>query len=123
MRNRTLLKGAVAGAVGGLLGAWAMNEFQSVRSKLADKSGGDEPGQSQSEEQDEPATAKTAEAIAGAVLRRPLAAEEKKTAGTAVHYAFGTAMGGSIRNSCGTHAFRPEGRWGALRLWFVARRG
>ena len=48
----------------------------------------------QREEVDEDATVKTAVAVSEQVLHRPLEQEEKKPAGTAVHYIFGAAMGG-----------------------------
>jgi putative membrane protein len=67
-----------------------MNKFQSVWSKLANQGG---TSQSQDEDQDEVATVQTAQAIAKPVLHRQLTAAEKKTAGPAVHYAFGTGMG------------------------------
>lgn len=45
-------------------------------------------------EEDQDATVKTAAAVSEQVLHRPLRQEEKKPAGTAVHYIFGAAMGG-----------------------------
>lgn len=83
-------KGAVAGAAGGLIASWVMNQFQSGVSKLSEefvqddarpKSGGDEE-----------TTVKTAEAISEAAGHR-LTQQEKQVAAPLVHYAFGSTMG------------------------------
>jgi putative membrane protein len=71
-----------AGALGGLLGSWVMNQFQGVV-KRAKKNGREE----------EPATVQTAEMVSDAVLDRPLSSEEKQVAGPAVHYVFGALVG------------------------------
>jgi putative membrane protein len=82
-----LWKGVAAGALGGLVASYAMNQFQAVTKKLS------ADGQGEAEKNEgEDATVKTAEAITGA-LGHPLSQEEKKVAGPVVHYAFGAAMG------------------------------
>jgi uncharacterized membrane protein YagU involved in acid resistance len=99
-----LLKGLGAGLVGGLVGTVAMTQFQTwatkagqwlSRTELGKASSGN-GHQSQQEESEayEPATAKTATAISTTVFRRQLTARQKEIAGTAVHYGFGTTMGG-----------------------------
>ena len=56
---------------------------------------GSTPGQSdQSKEDQDDATVKTANVISESVFRHRLKESEKKPAGAAVHYAFGTATGG-----------------------------
>jgi putative membrane protein len=87
-----VVKGAVAGLVGGLVASWVMSEFQQVWSKAGEALSG-QNGKSQKKSQGEDATVKTAEAIAEPVLGRPLNKDEKKSAGPIVHYAFGGLMG------------------------------
>ncbi len=72
----------LAGAFGGLIGSFAMSKFYSLLSRP------ETPSQSAGED----ATVKAASAISQAILRRELTADEKKTAGSAVHYAFGMTM-------------------------------
>ena len=106
--GRDLVKGAVAGLVGGLVASWTMNQFQAAWSKAAEgfeKPHGaqsmqpsDAPAAAQStdqskEDQDD-ATVKAARAISEGVFGHKLKESEKKPAGAAVHYAFGTATGG-----------------------------
>lgn len=89
------IKGLLAGTAGGLAGAWTMNLFQSVLSELIKpeekKSNGNDR---QSKESGDDATVKTANAIAKTVFDHALTKDEKKVAGSAVHYAFGASMGG-----------------------------
>lgn len=107
--NRTpdLLKGFVAGLTAGFVASWAMNEFQAAWSKTAEgfekphgaqamqPSQGGSPGEEgQSKEQQDDATVKAAKAISENILGRELEESEKRGAGAAVHYAFGTATGG-----------------------------
>lgn len=117
MRNETrrsqgncqdLLKGTVAGLVGGLVASWTMNQFQAAWSKATEgfekphgaqsmqPSDGGSPGQSsgQHEEEQDDATVKAARAISEGVFGHKLKESEKKPAGAAVHYAFGSATGG-----------------------------
>lgn len=97
-RDGHILKGLVAGLVGGLIASWTMNRFQDVWVKMAayqDGSGQSpkpEP-QANSEEQDD-TTVRTASAISEGLFDHKLTASEKKIAGTAVHYSLGTGVGG-----------------------------
>lgn len=106
-RNPDLLKGLAAGLTAGLVASWTMNEFQAAWSKKAEgfekphgaqamqPSEGEKPGkEGQNKEQQDDATVKVARAVSENVLGRPLEEGEKKGAGAAVHYAFGTATGG-----------------------------
>lgn len=100
-------KGLAAGLAGGLVASWTMNRFQDVWSKLAEefgrseeessaRDGGGESQQAQDsgEEQTDDATVKAASAISEGIFDHKLTRGEKKIAGPAVHYAFGTAVGG-----------------------------
>lgn len=102
-----LLKGLAAGLTAGFVASWTMNEFQAAWSKTTEgfekphgaqamqPSEGDHPGKNgQNKEQEDDATVKAARAISENILGRELEESEKKGAGAAVHYAFGTATGG-----------------------------
>jgi putative membrane protein len=99
-------KGLAAGLIGGLAASFAMNQFQTLWNQLAQA----EPSNGQSGQQNkrqtgarqvsstsqeqEPATVKTAEVIAEGVFDHHLNKSEKQMAGPAVHYTFGTTVGG-----------------------------
>ena len=103
--NASLWKGVVAGLAGGLLASWTMNQFQAAWTRIAE--GAEKPHGAQSmqpaegskgdghdtQEQDD-ATVKAAKAISKNVFGHELQESEKKPAGAAVHYAFGTVTGG-----------------------------
>lgn len=109
MRNHedgNIWKGMVAGLAGGLIASWTMNQFQAALTKLAGN--GEKPHGAQSmqpsqgssgdhsedmQEQDD-ATVETAKVISKKVFGHELQESEKKPAGAAVHYAFGTVTGG-----------------------------
>jgi putative membrane protein len=91
-----LLKGMLAGAVGGLVASWTMNEFQKVWSAAEKQITGGQRGQQGDQkggEDAEDATMKTADRISELVQGRHLTKAEKKKAGPVVHYAFGALMG------------------------------
>ena len=96
--ERDVLKGVVAGLVGGLVASWTMDQFQALWTKVAESV---EPSQGSSSskqeskggEQDD-ATVKAASAISEGVFDHKLTKSEKRIAGPAVHYAFGTSVGG-----------------------------
>jgi hypothetical protein len=75
---------AVAGALGGLLGSWTMNQFQAGMVKLQ---------KPQPKPQGEPATVKVAEGISQATMGHHLTPREKKQAEPLVHYGVGTLVG------------------------------
>ena len=104
--NGNVWKGLVAGLAGGLVASWTMNQFQAAWTRIAE--GGEKPHGAQSmqptegskgeqgqdtAEQDD-ATVETAKAISEKVFGHELQESEKKPAGAAVHYAFGTLSGG-----------------------------
>jgi hypothetical protein len=91
--NGHLLKHVVAGVTAGLAGAWAMDCFQNMLSKASSRSSGAAGQQEQPQQEDEPTTVKTADAIAVAITGHPVPKDGKSVAGAAVHYAFGGAVG------------------------------
>lgn len=87
-RKPSVLKGVIAGAMGGLAASWVMGQFEGLVAKVRSN------GQLQTDEQDaEDATMKTAERIAQSVTGHGLSKEQKKKAGPIVHYAYGTVIG------------------------------
>ena len=102
-----VLKGVVAGTIGGVVASWVMDEFQAVWIKATEpiqysqgngsnesssSIQGKEQSQDEGEEQ-QPATVKAAEMISEKIFGHQLAKEKKKIAGLAVHYATGAASG------------------------------
>jgi len=108
--DAVMWKGVVAGLAAGLVASWTMNQFQAAWTRIV--AGFEKPHGAQSmqpsegpnpnefpqqmnqppEEQDD-ATVKTAKIISEGVFGHELTKDEKKPAGAAVHYAFGTATG------------------------------
>jgi Protein of unknown function (DUF1440) len=99
-------KGLAAGLIGGLVASWTMNRFQDGWSRLAQGNQRspraqdalshpecDEHAEAAAEPEDD-TTVRTASAISEGVFHHKLTQREKKIAGTAVHYALGTGVGG-----------------------------
>jgi hypothetical protein len=98
-------KGAIAGLIGGLFASWIMNRFQDGVSHISKRFNEEEADRQWSREQarhlrhqasegeEEPATVKAAVAVAEKVFDHELEPEEKRPAGTIVHYAYGAAIG------------------------------
>ncbi len=82
-----VLKGAVAGLIGGLAATLVMGGFQALLSALAE-----EKKQSKKKE-DEPANVKAAEAIAENVFDHKLKKSEKEPAGEGMHWTMGAGSG------------------------------
>lgn len=82
-----------AGALGGLAASYAMNQFQSLWSSASKALSSDEDQKQESSGESEDATVKTAKAISTTLFGHELTDSEKKWAGPAVHYTFGTALG------------------------------
>ncbi len=83
-----VVKGEVAGLIGGLVASFVMSEYQSLLSKLAE-----EEKKSKKKKEQEPANVKAAEEISEAVFDHKLKKSEKEPAGEAVHYAMGATSG------------------------------
>lgn len=94
--DAVLWKGLVAGLAAGLAATAVMTVFQLGWSKAKSKLDSKDEQQSseQKSDQDEPSTVKVADTISKGVLDRPLKSKEKDAASYAVHFAFGTLMGG-----------------------------
>ena len=90
MSNNAVWKGMVAGAAGGLVGAWTMNQAQAAISKLQKPERSSAPSDSG---ESEDATMKAADKIVSMPTGRHLTHEQKKKTGPIVHYAFGAVMG------------------------------
>ncbi|HEY2352563.1 MAG TPA: DUF1440 domain-containing protein [Candidatus Acidoferrum sp.] len=87
-----VLKGMLAGAMGGLVASWTMNQFQKVWTTAEERLNG-KNHQEKQDDAGEDATMKTADRISAALQGRHLTRAEKKQAGPLVHYAFGAIMG------------------------------
>jgi hypothetical protein len=98
--HHVLWKGLLAGLAAGAAGTAAMTLFQTGWSKaqkeFSQNKGTDESTDSnrQQSSQDEPSTVKVANKISEATLHRDLRKSEREPASYAVHFAFGTLMGG-----------------------------
>lgn len=107
--DRSIWKGFLAGAAGGLVASWAMNKSASVMGALNGKGETsqtrrhptqriepDEGPQDQREAPgtDETPTVRSASLLAHKVLHRELTDQEKQIAGPFIHFAFGAATGG-----------------------------
>jgi putative membrane protein len=97
-KQKSLLRGLLAGMAGGLAAAWVMNEFMAgLGQKLqqAAQTGEENPQQeTNSGQPKEDATMKAADAIAYAATGEHLSRAEKEKGGPIVHYAFGAITGG-----------------------------
>ena len=101
-----VLKGIVAGLAGGLVASWTMNQFQAAWMRVASNnekphgaqslqpSQGSTGSQAEDGKEQDDATVETAKVISEKVFGHELQESEKKAAGAAVHYAFGTVTGG-----------------------------
>jgi hypothetical protein len=85
-----ILRGALAGAIAGLVGAYAMEWFQALWTQTAQRA---RPKQTAATAKDEPTTVKAAERVAETVLHTELPDEVKPVAGEAIHYGMGMTSG------------------------------
>jgi putative membrane protein len=85
-----ILRGALAGAIAGFVGAYAMERFQALWSETAKQA---RPKQAARAAKDEPTTVKAAERVVESVLHTELPDEVKPVAGEAVHYGMGAVSG------------------------------
>jgi putative membrane protein len=95
-KDHRIAKGMLAGMIGGLTGALAMNQFQVVSENAQNlwKRSAHQPEKPQQQgSQEDDATMKTADGIATLVTNRHLTQQQKKAAGPMVHYAFGAVVG------------------------------
>ncbi len=83
-----VLKGAVAGLVGGIVASFVMSQFQTLVSAMSE-----EEKKSKKKKKEEPANVKAAAEISKAVFDHRLKKSEKEPAGEAMHYAMGATSG------------------------------
>lgn len=108
--GRDVWKGLAAGVVGGLVASALMNEFQALWGKLIEGEESSHGAQSLqkgspahgigrelrargSDDEEDDAPERLANAVAVGAFDRELTKSEKESAGTALHYAYGTSMG------------------------------
>ncbi len=94
--EQRLRKTLLAGAAGGLLAAFAMNQFQALVSAVSKhfaKPGAEGSGSKETPSEDEDATVKTAKTISRIIFHHQLTRDETKWAGPLVHYSLGTTLG------------------------------
>ncbi|HSL56113.1 MAG TPA: DUF1440 domain-containing protein [Pyrinomonadaceae bacterium] len=104
--DTNILKGMIAGLAAGLVASWTMNQFQAAWTRIAEggekshgaqsmkPSEGSNGEQAQDTAEQDDATVETAKVLSSVVFDHELLETEKKSAGAAVHYAFGTLSGG-----------------------------
>jgi putative membrane protein len=97
-KQKSVVRGVLAGMAGGLAAAWVMNQFmagpgQTLQQAVQTDEQNREQ-QARSSEPKEDATMKAAEAIAETTTGDHLSRAEKEKAGPIVHYAFGALTGG-----------------------------
>ncbi len=81
--------GTLAGALAGVVGAWAMDVYWSAIARLKERSSAQTEPLS-----DDDATVRAASAVSRKILGRGLTKDEKEVAGPAVHFAMGALSGG-----------------------------
>jgi len=98
-QKQRIAKAALAGVVGGLAGAWTMNQYSAVSQKVqaawkkSHPHQQDQQSSQQSSEEDD-ATMKTADRLSVMIAHRHLTKAQKQKAGPIVHYAYGALIGG-----------------------------
>lgn len=97
-KQKSVVRGVLAGMAGGLAAAWVMNVFMAgPGQKLQQAVQSDEENRQQQAHSSEPkedATMKAADGIVYAVTGNHLSPSEKENGGPIVHYAFGALTGG-----------------------------
>ena len=104
-------KSVGAGLLGGLAGAYAMNQFQALVKAVSSPEGGSSKGSG------DDATVKTANAVSEKLFKHQLTTDQKQWAGPAVHYSTG-AIAGAIFGSLAESV--PAVAWGGGTLYGAA---
>ncbi len=96
-------RGAVAGMIGGAVAAWAMNEYLAAQSKPREPASApakarhekksSQSKSKQNQEDGDDATVKVAQAISTRFLHHDLSPAQRRIAGPAVHYTYGSLVG------------------------------
>ena len=118
-RSRDFGSSLAWGLLGGFAATAVMTAFQIAVQRLMKGSGGAGGAQ---EAKHEPTTVKVADQISQAVAARPIPEPYRESAGNAVHFAFGTLMGG-LWGALSSFAERPPSGTGVLfgiGLWLGA---
>ena len=120
-----MTKGLVAGAVGGLIGTWAMSEAQRAWTRAA----GDTPPESaggkhdardwQERHEHQNSNELAAQAVARYLLGRHLTRDELRIAAPLMHYAFGTVVG-AIYGAYAECRNGGSGAWLGTTVWLTA---
>jgi putative membrane protein len=98
-RTPDVVKGAVAGLIGGVVATWVMSEFQRLWTLAAKGTAPDSAGDEhdardwQERHEDRNANEIAADAIARSSMGRRLTRDEMELAAPAVHYTFGSVLG------------------------------
>jgi putative membrane protein len=125
-QDAVLWKGLVAGLAAGAIATGAMTLFQlgwsNAKKKIEQAGRQKENASGQKSQQDESSTVKVANQVSEAVLDRSLRSDEKEPASYAVHFAFGTLMGGvyGISSEYLPIAKLGFGLFHGLALWAIA---
>ena len=121
-----VVHGAVAGMIGGAVAAWVMNEyiaaeqrrtlqFQQRRNRARQQRAPEATEQAAQRQQQqsnaggEDATVKTAQVISRRVFHHELTPDQRKIAGPAVHYGYGSLVGGLYGALCELWSFPGAG--------------
>ena len=132
-REPNPMLGALAGAIGGLAGSWAMVRFNHLikrggapsdrhGDRYAHRRSDARPNDTDGTIPDEPGSMQAAEALAEPLIGRELTEREKEVGGSALHYLFGAAVGALYGASA---EIEPEPTAGAgipfgTTVWLVA---
>ncbi len=119
LRKGRILRGMVAGAIGGLAASWVMNQFQEGATYAESKILDIEPPKQRGDD----ATVKTAHAISKRVRGRRVAKREKKNAGRGSALRIRRAVWRRVRSDGGDGAGFKGGIWCGVRKRGVAARG
>ena len=85
-KQKSVVRGILAGTAGGLVAAWVMNQFMAGPGQKLQPAHSSEPSEDE--------TMKAAEAIVHTTTGDHLSRAEKEKGGPIVHYAFGALTGG-----------------------------
>ena len=122
--NGSVAKHVVAGLIGGLVGSYAMEQFQQALAWISRemRAASTDDHQQQHNPQSEPATYTAADAVTHAVTGRHMRRKDKPVAGAIIHYAFGGAVGAIYGAAASQN--REITAWGGIpfgaTVWLVA---
>src|SRR5688500_6754310 len=121
-----MMKGFVAGAIGGLIGTWAMSEAQrawtrAVGDEVPASAGGKHDARDwQERHEHQNSNELAAQAVARYLINRRLTSDELRIAAPVLHYAFGTTVGAAYGVYAERRPGKGSGAWLGTTLWFAA---